>query len=58
MAVSRIWKFFFVHYDITFRIFPIIVVLALASVRLTEVLHYYYSILYVSCLSTDHESVS
>ena len=48
MAVSRVWKFFFVHYDLAFRIFPIYVVLALAPVRLTDLLHNYYSILHVS----------
>lgn len=58
MAVSRVWKFVFAHYDLTFRIFPIYVVSALAAVRLTEVLHYYYSILHVNSSSTDHESVS
>lgn len=51
-------SFSFLHYDLTFWIFPIYVVSALTPVRLTEVLHYYYSILHVSSLSTDHESVS
>jgi hypothetical protein len=48
MAVSRVWKFFFLHYDLTFRIFPIYVISALAPVTHTEVLHYYYRILHVS----------
>jgi hypothetical protein len=49
--------FFFVHYDLTFRIFPMYVVSVLVPVRLTEVLHYYYSILHVSSLNTGHENV-
>jgi len=48
---------FLVHYDLIFRISPMFVVSALTPVRLTKVLHYYYSILYVSSLSTEHECV-
>jgi hypothetical protein len=39
LALSRAWKFFFLHNDLTFRIFTIYVVSTLAPVRLTDVLH-------------------